>query len=134
MRLSSGPVALSLLASVHRTVSFAPQPSKSIQSFSFPKLFALGYDPMRKDMKVTFGSGEDEEDIDTTEGDRQRDQRARKARIEELLEDQDQEFREERKRKVWGKFSNATTKEDIAKLEREEAEQIARGTWNRRFP
>ena len=82
---------------------------------------------MRKDMKVTFGSGEDDEDIDTTEGDRQRDQRDRKARIEELLEDQDKEFREERKRKVWGKFSNATTKEDIAKLEREEAEQIARG-------
>jgi hypothetical protein len=131
MRLSSESVALLLLASLHRTVvSFAPQQQsqKSIVSFSLSsKLFALGYDPMRKDMKVTFGSGEDDEDIDTTEGDRQRDQRDRKARIEELLEDQDKEFREERKRKVWGKFSNATTKEDIAKLEREEAEQIARG-------
>lgn len=122
-------VALSLLVSAYPIACFAPFSSpKSAISSSFPsQLFALGYDPMRKDMKVTFGSGEDEEDIDSTEGDRQRDQRERKGRIATLLENQDQEFRDERKRKVWGKFSNATTREDIEILEREESEQIAKG-------
>jgi hypothetical protein len=129
MRLSSMTKTLSLLLMAHPIACFVPfSSSKSTITTSFSsQLFALGYDPMRKDMKVTFGSGEDEEDIDSVEGDRQRDQRERKEKIATLLEDQDQEFRNERKRKVWGKFSNATTREDIEILEREEAEQIAKG-------
>jgi len=83
---------------------------------------------MRKDMNVVFGSGADEEDIDTVEGDRQREQQERMAKIETLLETQEQEFRDERRRKVWGKFSNATTREEVEILEREEALEIAKGT------
>ena len=83
---------------------------------------------MRKDMNVVFGSGADEEDIDTVEGDRQREQQERMAKIETLLESQEQEFRDERRRKVWGKFSNATTREEVEILEREEALEIAKGT------
>ena len=79
-------------------------------------------------MNVVFGSGADEEDIDTVEGDRQREQQERMAKIETLLESQEQEFRDERRRKVWGKFSNATTREEVEILEREEALEIAKGT------
>jgi len=132
MRLSLRTAALSLLlasAIFYPASCFAPYQSISSNgvSTSFSsRLFALGYDPMRKDMNVVFGSGADEEDIDTVEGDRQREQQERMAKIETLLESQEQEFRDERRRKVWGKFSNATTREEVEILEREEALEIAK--------
>jgi hypothetical protein len=83
-------------------------------------------DPMRYDMSVTFGSG-DADDFGTEEDEFRTDQAARKAIIQSLLRQQDEDFKEERRRKKWGKFANVTSQEDIQALEEEERQRIAEG-------
>jgi hypothetical protein len=90
------------------------------------QLRALNQDPMRYDMSVTFGS-EDPDDFGTEEDDFRAEQASRKAKIDALLKQQDVDFKEERRRKKWGKFANATSKEEIQALEEEERLQIAKG-------
>lgn len=84
----------------------------------------MNQDPMRFDMSVTFGS-DDDDDFGTEEDEFRQDQRDRKAKIESLLKEQDADFKEERRRKKWGKFANATTREEINELEEAERQQIA---------
>jgi hypothetical protein len=86
----------------------------------------MNQDPMRFDMSVTFGS-DDDDDFGTEEDEFRSEQASRKAKIEALLQEQDVEFKEERRRKKWGKFANATTKEEIRELEELERNQIAEG-------
>lgn len=86
----------------------------------------MNQDPMRYDMSVTFGS-EDPDDFGTEEDDFRAEQASRKAKIDALLKQQDVDFKEERRRKKWGKFANATSKEEIQALEEEERLQIAKG-------
>lgn len=90
------------------------------------QLHAMNQDPMRYDMSVTFGS-EDPDDFGTEEDDFRAEQASRKAKIDALLKQQDVDFKEERRRKKWGKFANATSKEEIQALEEEERLQIAKG-------
>ena len=89
-------------------------------------LHAMNQDPMRYDMSVTFGS-EDPDDFGTEEDDFRAEQASRKAKIDALLKQQDVDFKEERRRKKWGKFANATSKEEIQALEEAERLQIAKG-------
>ena len=86
----------------------------------------MNQDPMRYDMSVTFGS-DDPDDFGTDEDDFRAEQAARKAKIEALLKQQDVDFKEERRKKKWGKFANATSKEEIQALEEEERIQISKG-------
>jgi hypothetical protein len=83
-------------------------------------------DPARIDMSFSVGSGQ-EEDLDSDELNFRDEQAARKAKIALLLEQQDAEFKEERRRQKWGKFANATSKEEIQALEQEERVKIAQG-------
>lgn len=81
---------------------------------------------MRFDMSVTFGS-DDPDDFGTEEDDFRAEQASRKAKIDALLLQQDVDFKEVRRRKKWGKFANATSKEEIQALEEQERLEIAKG-------
>jgi len=86
----------------------------------------MNQDPMRFDMSVTFGS-KDPDDFGTEEDDFREEQASRKEKIDNLLKEQDVAFKEERRRKKWGKFANATSKEEIQAVEEEERGKIAEG-------
>lgn len=74
---------------------------------------------MRKDTEYIFGSdsaglADEDEEEDSFDVE----QRKRKEVVEKLLEEQDAEFLEERRRKNWGEFADAKTKEDILRVQR----------------
>jgi RecG-like helicase len=75
-------------------------------------------------MDVIFGSGnqDDEEDDDL-----ERHRRLRTETVERVLAEQDEEFRNERRQKQWGRFANATSREEIEEIEVQERLAIARG-------
>ena len=81
------------------------------------------------DLDVSFGSsnatgvnwGFEEDDDDDVDKDRVR----RRQELDKLLEDQDNEFKEERRKKMWGEFANATSKEEIALVEKKLRDKIA---------
>jgi transcription-repair coupling factor (superfamily II helicase) len=87
-----------------------------------------GRSDIQRDRKIVFGSSEAEEDDDgaideDVEYDRQ--QQERKLAVAKLLEQQDAEFKEDRRKKKWGEFADATSKEDIVKVEQKMKERIA---------
>jgi len=82
-------------------------------------------DPSRSDIKVVCGSGEGD-DFGTDEDDFKREQAERKAKIQAILQKQDEEFKQARRARKWGKFANATSKEEICELEEEEKKTIAK--------
>jgi len=55
-----------------------------------------------------------------------KDREAREKIIEQALKDQDEEFKEERRKKNWGEFADAKTKEDIRKVEEKIKEKVAK--------
>jgi transcription-repair coupling factor (superfamily II helicase) len=73
---------------------------------------------------MKFGSQDDAEDVD--EDDYDKEQRARRKKVEDLLQESNKEFLEERRRKVLGEFANAKSKEDLIKVEESMKEKIAR--------
>jgi hypothetical protein len=84
---------------------------------------------IRPDTQVVFGSSASNEGMEEGDGeeddDYEREQRMRQRVVERLLQKQDLEFKEERRRRVWGEFANATSKEEIAKVERSIKRKIA---------
>lgn len=80
--------------------------------------------PQRADIDVVFGSDAVEGDED--ELDNEREQAARRKQISVLLQKQEEEFREERRLKKWGKYANATSKDEVQALEQEERSEIAK--------
>lgn len=86
--------------------------------------FLRNQHPARLDVDVIFGSGnpDDEEDEDYVQ-----DRRLRTETVQRVLAEQDEEFRRERKQKQWGRFANATTREELEKIEAQERLAIARG-------
>eukprot|EP00980_Cylindrotheca_fusiformis_P013544 scaffold3450_cov114-Cylindrotheca_fusiformis.AAC.49 len=80
---------------------------------------------MRKDTKIVFGSDASSEVSTDEDEDFARDQKERQAVVDRALEMQDEEFKEERRRKKWGDFANAKTKEDILRVEESLKSKIA---------
>jgi hypothetical protein len=78
--------------------------------------------PHRSDIDVIFGS--EQEDVDEEEEFR-REQEERRQRISLILKEQDLEFKEDRRRRKWGKYANATSRQDIEALEEEQRNEIA---------
>jgi hypothetical protein len=77
--------------------------------------------PHRSDIDVIFGS--DREDADEDQD--RREQEERRQKISVILKQQDLEFKEDRKRRKWGKYANATSRQDIEALEEEQRKEIA---------
>lgn len=79
---------------------------------------------IRRNTKITFGSdntsdGSDEEESYIKE------REERDAIIETVLKEQDEEFKEERRKKRWGEFADAKNKQDILKVEGKIKEKVA---------
>lgn len=70
------------------------------------------------------GDGEEEDD-DDEEDEYEREERRRQHVIDQFLKKEELAYREERRRMVWGEFANATTKEEIAKIEQSIKKKIA---------
>jgi transcription-repair coupling factor (superfamily II helicase) len=71
--------------------------------------------PMRPETTMTFGSEGNRENYD--EDDYDKEQRARRKKVQDLLLESDKELLEERRQKVWGEFADAKSKDDILKVE-----------------
>ena len=122
-RISQVLVGLSALAcSLH---AWAPVPLQPARRHTPRSTRLFDAHPHRADIDVVFGSadveGDDEEEMNRKEQD------VRRKMITSFLQEQDEEFRQERKKRKWGKYANATTKQDIEVLEEEERNEIARG-------
>eukprot|EP00535_Pseudo-nitzschia_heimii_P007971 CAMPEP_0197177938 /NCGR_PEP_ID=MMETSP1423-20130617/3368_1 /TAXON_ID=476441 /ORGANISM="Pseudo-nitzschia heimii, Strain UNC1101" /LENGTH=1146 /DNA_ID=CAMNT_0042627565 /DNA_START=145 /DNA_END=3585 /DNA_ORIENTATION=+ len=85
---------------------------------------------LRPDTQITFGSDtesfEDDDDYDDYEAEEIARQKKRDELIQKALADQDKEFKEERRRDVWGEFAEAKTAEDIEKVKQNLKETINR--------
>lgn len=81
---------------------------------------------VRKDTRITFGSDQSTEEDDEEE-EYVRERAERDAVIESVLKEQDEEFKEERRKKRWGEFADAKTKEDILKVEDKIKKEVALG-------
>ena len=90
---------------------------------SFTRLF------LNKDQKIVFGSDDSSIEAGGIGSDEDEEyakkQRERQAVIDNVLEAQDLEFKEARRRKKWGDFADAKTKEDIMKVEQSIKTRIA---------
>lgn len=83
---------------------------------------------LQKDTKIVFGSDDSsvESGISTDEDEEYaKNQKERQKIIDDVLEKQDLEFKEARRRKKWGDFADAKTKEDILKVEQSIKSKIA---------
>jgi hypothetical protein len=80
---------------------------------------------VRKDTKIVFGSEPQNEMASDEEEDFAKDAELRAAYVEKVLLKQDAEFKEERRKKKWGDFADAKTKEDILKVEESIKAKIA---------
>jgi CarD-like/TRCF domain len=84
--------------------------------------------PLSPDAYVVYGSSaadDDEGEGDDDDAHELEQQRTRRRVIELALEEQDRNFREERRRKVWGDFANATSREEVARVEQSLRKRIA---------
>ncbi|CAJ1952380.1 unnamed protein product [Cylindrotheca closterium] len=79
---------------------------------------------IRKNTRITFGSDQSVDGSDEEEA-YVKDRAERDAIIEGVLKEQDEEFKEERRKKRWGEFADAKTKEDILKVEEKIKEAVA---------
>jgi transcription-repair coupling factor (superfamily II helicase) len=83
---------------------------------------------LRPDTRIDFGSEvgleEDEDDLDDEDIQYQKDRINREKVVEKVLNEQDKEFKEERRRQVWGEFADAKSKEDILKVKQSLKEKI----------
>jgi len=115
---------LLLLLPCTTLVAWAPLP---LQRPYTPSTKLYDAHPHRFDIDVVFGSTDVEGDEDELSN--QREQDARRQAISSLLKEQDDEFREERRKRKWGKYANATSKQDVEALEEEERNEIAKGMF-----
>mmetsp|Transcript_62610 Transcript_62610/g.70003 ORF Transcript_62610/g.70003 Transcript_62610/m.70003 type:complete len:1159 (+) Transcript_62610:97-3573(+) len=85
---------------------------------------------LRPDTRIDFGSEadieEEEEDDDDDDVKYQKERYEREKLVKKVLNEQDKEFKEERRRKVWGEFADAKSKEDIVKVKQSLKEKIDR--------
>ena len=85
---------------------------------------------LRPDTQITFGSDTESLEDDDDYDDYEREENARRLKRDELIKkalaDQDKEFKEERRRNVWGEFADAKTAEDIEKVKQNLRETIDR--------
>jgi len=82
---------------------------------------------LRPDTQITFGSDTDnleEDEDDYYDNQESAYQKKRDEVVAEALAKQDKEFKEERRRKVWGEFADAKTVEDIEKVKQNLKEKI----------
>ncbi len=139
-------VAMMLLASTYWTIrsdfpaatAFVPNaPNSHIVGYAQPTKTLHADAPetqgndmgtqVRTDTMITFGSEvEDLEEEEEDYYDRQESemQKRRQEIVNKALEEQDKEFKEERRREVWGEFADAKTAEDIEKIKEELKEKI----------
>mmetsp|Transcript_11298 Transcript_11298/g.27194 ORF Transcript_11298/g.27194 Transcript_11298/m.27194 type:complete len:1078 (-) Transcript_11298:36-3269(-) len=82
------------------------------------------YAEIRRNTQITFGSDQSTDGSDEEE-EFVRERAERDAIIESVLKEQDEEFKEERRKKRWGQFADAKTKEDILKVEEKIKEEVA---------
>eukprot|EP00538_Stauroneis_constricta_P012649 CAMPEP_0119564576 /NCGR_PEP_ID=MMETSP1352-20130426/27431_1 /TAXON_ID=265584 /ORGANISM="Stauroneis constricta, Strain CCMP1120" /LENGTH=1119 /DNA_ID=CAMNT_0007613347 /DNA_START=116 /DNA_END=3475 /DNA_ORIENTATION=+ len=93
-----------------------------------PHFHLMAQHPHRTDVDVQFGTadtsgtswGYEEDDMDDADIERIR----RKERVNELLAEHEEEIKEERRKKKWGEFSDAKTKEDVKRVEASMKEKI----------
>lgn len=90
----------------------------------------------RADVDVVLGS-EDANQFKNEEGlyeddmdDDQLDRIKRRQEVQDLMEEKEELYREERKRKKWGKFANVS-KEELAPLLQQEAKKMEKGKWKK---
>ena len=77
---------------------------------------------LRPDLQMTFGSDEDNLEEDEEDYFDKEEKEYRKKRdeiVQRALDEQDKEFKEERRRQVWGEFADAKTAEDIEKVKQD---------------
>lgn len=80
---------------------------------------------LRPDTQITFGSDVDEEEeLDDYEDEEDEYKKKRDEVVQKKLDEQDKEFKEERRRKVWGEFADAKTAEDIERVKQSLKEKI----------
>ena len=79
---------------------------------------------LRPDTQIEFGSGEEDDEEDDYDNEENEYQRKRDEIVQKALDDQDKEFKEERRRKVWGEFADAKTPEDIQRVKQALKEKI----------
>jgi transcription-repair coupling factor (superfamily II helicase) len=130
-------LALALLDIANSFITLAPPPPPRqshvapVRKHSLQSVLQLhAIHPHQVDMDVTFGSsnntgvnwGYEEDDLDDEDNDRKK----RKETLEKLMQQQDLDFKEERRQKKWGKFANATTKEEIRTVERAMRDKISK--------
>jgi hypothetical protein len=123
--VSTKELVACLLIRISISNAFVTQPRRNggMSSYTSTRL------QIGKDTKIVYGSdsnngvsyGENEEEED----DYVKEQVARQAVVAKLLEEQDAEFKEDRRRKTWGEFADATSKEDIKKVEESIRQKIA---------
>ena len=116
-----------LVVETSEAFSFSLSSTSSSQRLLSHRL--QGVHPHQVDIDVTFGSSnvtgvnwgfeeDDEDDVDT-------DRLRRKEKLDALLSEQDQEFKEQRRKKRWGAYANATSKQEIKKVEETVRQEIA---------
>ena len=115
-----GPKNLAEISSRRTTSLYAAEESPSESpSESTTDSNAPGSN-VRTDMMIAFGSDddnlEDEDEEDYYEKQEIENQAKRDEIVNQKLKEQDQEFKEERRRQVWGDFADAKTAEDIEKV------------------
>lgn len=82
---------------------------------------------VRPDSSLSFGSEEDnleEDEEDYYEQQENEYQARREAIVNKALEEQDKQFKEERRREVWGEFADAKTPEEIEAVKQKLKEKI----------
>ena len=94
----------------------------------------LRFDPARSGFAISFGQDdgdffEQDEDEDTVvEDERGQKQRDRMAKIKQLMQEQDEQFRLERKQATWGDYANVTSADEVAQVAAKQAEKAEQGT------
>lgn len=83
---------------------------------------------IRRDTEFIFGSDSVNlsEDDDEEEDEYEKDQRKRRAVVTKILEKEDEKFKEERRKKNWGEFATAKTKDDILRVSRSIEEKVSK--------
>ncbi len=111
-----------LLALLGGTTALMSQ-SRHTKIFSFPSSVHSVARPMvvRRDTEFIFGSDSvnlpEDDDEEDEEAEYLQDQRKRQAVVQKYLDADDKKFKEERRKKNWGEFADAKSKQDILQVE-----------------
>ena len=107
------------------TAFVTPPPSSSrhnsvgTKSLDQPHMPLMSHQ-VRRDTEFIFGSdsADEKEDQDGDEDDYSRDQRRRQQIVNDILEKENEKYKEERRKKKWGEFAGAKSIEDILEVEK----------------